>query len=568
MPDAAPRRGRVGRARQRRSITFLYGAISSAILIVVATVALVLAPPSPPSVAEFSPNPQKTIDDAPRAQSSRFGGGTGGDCAVGQVGCEVVAADTTTTTGPPVTTPRADAVIVKARVRRCVGDPPRQIEDPQSPPCVNYWEGDNGGATSRGVTRDEIRLAVPTTYMPPVLDSWVEFFNRRFEFYGRKIRLVRYRLPDPPTAPEQRAAAVAIDQLGAFASLQPRNVGREFFAELASRKIIGIDSHAMSFTEEEFRGWHPYVWSYPPALDTFERNQAEWICRTLAGRPARFAGPDSATNRRSFAILVQDSPQAAPPGVPNVEALIDGMSRCDARPVRVVNLTQRSPDGAGDQVAMGDLKAAGVTSIACYCDGSRFQSMQEAASQVAYTPEWLLTPYDDQDTDVGADLYPAAQRAHAFGLTSRSRLNAVASSPWYWAVREVDPSYSWQPGPSGTTKLVFEGVYQPLLLLASGIQAAGPALTPQSFAAALSRTAFPNPGAGGPPYYQSTVGFPNGSHAMVQDIAAIWFDERAESQDRAGAGAYCYVERGARWSLGRWPDHELDFLNRTQPCPR
>lgn len=44
------------------------------------------------------------------------------------------------------------------KVRRCVGDPPRQIEDPHSPPCVPYWAGGNGGATWPGVTADEVRI--------------------------------------------------------------------------------------------------------------------------------------------------------------------------------------------------------------------------------------------------------------------------------------------------------------------------------------------------------------------------------------------------------------------------
>src|SRR5207302_1644062 len=44
--------------------------------------------------------------------------------------------------------------------KRCVGKPPRQAEDPMSPPCVAYFNGDNGGATYQGVTRDEITVAI------------------------------------------------------------------------------------------------------------------------------------------------------------------------------------------------------------------------------------------------------------------------------------------------------------------------------------------------------------------------------------------------------------------------
>src|SRR5687768_2178126 len=47
-----------------------------------------------------------------------------------------------------------------AQVYRCVGDPPRQSEDPLAPPCVPFFEGDNYGDTAQGVTREEITVVV------------------------------------------------------------------------------------------------------------------------------------------------------------------------------------------------------------------------------------------------------------------------------------------------------------------------------------------------------------------------------------------------------------------------
>src|SRR5581483_5682288 len=32
--------------------------------------------------------------------------------------------------------------------KQCVGNPPRQTEDPLSPPCVAFYSGNNGGATA------------------------------------------------------------------------------------------------------------------------------------------------------------------------------------------------------------------------------------------------------------------------------------------------------------------------------------------------------------------------------------------------------------------------------------
>src|SRR5688500_11929152 len=120
----------VSRKSAPKSVPLMYGIVAGSLIAIIAALALVFVPPSTPSIAEFAPQVQEEIEEAPLNQSSQFGSGSGGACAPGQV-CE---ADT----GIGVVAPRQ--VIDKARVRRCVaGNPPRQIEDPQSPPCVNFW---------------------------------------------------------------------------------------------------------------------------------------------------------------------------------------------------------------------------------------------------------------------------------------------------------------------------------------------------------------------------------------------------------------------------------------------
>jgi hypothetical protein len=98
-----------------------------------------------------------------------------------------------------------------------------------------------------------------------------------------------------------------------------------------------------------------------------------------------------------------------------------------------------------------------------------------------------------------------------------------------------------------------------MLLLAAGLQMAGPHLTPQSFAQGLRSTTFPNPGAGVAPFYQGTVGFVPGDAAMVRDFAGIWLDTRMPGPAVAGAknlnesGAFCYVGLGYRRGSETWP---------------
>src|SRR5687767_737413 len=125
-----------------RSPGVAYSVVTVALAVLIGTLALTSRQTPPPTIAEFAPQAVEQIGDAtgdPAGTRGQSSDGTAEDhAAIGDASLETVDV---------------------ARVRQCVGDPPRQIEDPQSPPCVPYWSGDNGGATWRGVTRDEIRVA-------------------------------------------------------------------------------------------------------------------------------------------------------------------------------------------------------------------------------------------------------------------------------------------------------------------------------------------------------------------------------------------------------------------------
>lgn len=109
--------------------------------------------------------------------------------------------------------------IKSASTKRCVGSPPRQTEDPLSPPCVASFEGDNGGSTYQGVSGDDVRILLdlnggyndvgsrgvitrpigkcfdvqkPSGYSPQnepyhfqVARLWQRYFNDRYQMYGR-----------------------------------------------------------------------------------------------------------------------------------------------------------------------------------------------------------------------------------------------------------------------------------------------------------------------------------------------------------------------------------------------
>src|SRR4051794_33046663 len=126
----------------------VFTAIAVAATLTLGVVALDASQSSPPAVAEFAPAALNQVKNAPN-----------------QLGAQGNPAGSSSPTPTPSTSrtpsPSPTPTIDQPAVRDCVGDPARQIEDPQSPPCVRYWKGDTASASSFGVTRDEIRIAVP-----------------------------------------------------------------------------------------------------------------------------------------------------------------------------------------------------------------------------------------------------------------------------------------------------------------------------------------------------------------------------------------------------------------------
>src|SRR4051794_6750664 len=103
----------------------VFTAIAVAATLTLGVVALDASQSSPRAVAECPPAALNPVKNAPSALGAQ-----------GTPPPSVSPPPTPTAARkpPPAPTPTID----QPAVRACVGTPPRQIEDPQSPPCVNY----------------------------------------------------------------------------------------------------------------------------------------------------------------------------------------------------------------------------------------------------------------------------------------------------------------------------------------------------------------------------------------------------------------------------------------------
>jgi len=105
--------------------------------------------------------------------------------------------------------------------------------------------------------------------------------------------------------------------------------------------------------------------------------------------------------------------------------------------------------------------------------------MTSRLSQQNYYPEWVVTGVALTDSDEFGQMYDASQWKHAFGLSQSGQEQPQGASYAYAAVKSVDPDHE----PIFGTDYFYNYCY----LLATGIQMAGPDLTPQSFAAGIDR---------------------------------------------------------------------------------
>ena len=557
-------------ANRPRTPSLVFGTVLLALSVLVATVALTSRGQTPPAVAEFALQPvqqiKKALDAQPDSTADK-GLGAGSNASPSASPHAAARASTSPAATAPVT-------VLAGRQRQCIGSPPRQTEDPQSPPCVAYSDPklDNGGATSKGVTRDQISIAVPSQFfedasIPPKLAT---FFNKRFELYGRKLVLTPYTptgcgsgsQPDPA---KMRDDAVAVDEeLQAFASLAYCNASgadHHYYDALAQRHIVSVtDGNLTNGVEAHYAARAPYEWNVQPGVDTILASTAQFVCATLAGRPPRYAGPTQA--RAPVRKLGLIYTRATDGTVPDVSPLRDGLKACGQSlfEVRDDQTSDASRNGVSTMVAMQN---AGVTSVLCVCNILDTRGVyMPAASGQGYQPEWVETSYINNDLDNAyAGNAPPDQAQHVLGLSFRNKLLPKQDMPWYWALREVDPSAD----PQGGTYYSADSRYEQLLLLASGIQLAGPHLTPQTFAAGLQRAQFPNPGAGTAPYYQARVGFDGGRHTEYADATMFWYDPKQPGTiDPSVPGAICYVDRGRRHALGQWTRSDPAFFS--GPC--
>ena len=456
--------------------------------------------PVPPENSEDPPPPEGNFDQLGLGESA----GPQGDAAGGD-GQGI-------TTTVPSTIPGGDSA--DPSTKRCVAG--RQTEDPLSPPCVAFFEGDNFGATYQGVSEDEIKLLIfvpgnindlntsrgsesrpqrkyyDLVNDPPepdenvavrVMRGWQEYFNTRYQTYGRFVHFYVYFSSSDQTAEARRAdAADNYKRVEPFAVIMDSDFtggNNAYLDSMLKRGVLNFGSFSGQ-SAEFYQRFPKLLWGFLPSLELQAEQYADVLCRKYVGKPVDHSTTFNGQERKFGLVYTSDPEQ---PGLREFkDAVMEKFKACGGHvdPDNIATFpqagyaisTSQSPRYAVD--AMARFQAAGVTTI--IWPGGLETRFSNAAGQLRYYPEWILAgdgfldaefPNQVQDQTVWANAVVVSNQPFVPDDGTRQLcFQAYRSVDQEAPRRDIDPyACDW---------------YNDLRQLFIGIQVAGPRLGPTS----------------------------------------------------------------------------------------
>ena len=544
-------------------------------------------------------NPSQTLEYAPVPGNSNAQ--VGGNLA----GLGLGAGDSGASgNGPGAALPALAAPLagqgIKPTPKDCVGNPPRQTEDPLSPPCVAFFQGDNGGSTYQGVTRNEVRVLFyevggqltiysggqdttpKDTYCDVEISSqcsgelyvaelrvWQSYFNTRYQTYNRFVHFyVYFNLgANPASASQPTGSLLTPDQLRADAAqnydrIHPFAVISNEFGEddtpytdaMAQRHVLVFGTNAER-TASFFQAYPGSIWSYWPSVEQSAAAFSAVVCNQVVGRPATFSGnPGENGNPRVLGLLIMND--TAYPEYTAFSADVRQLTEAcgaqykDVLPNDCEGTLQGCTDGQEAASDMATFKRDGVTTLIVASPNN--PTMGNAAASIAYTPEWISSDPSRtaEDNDAGQD-QNQSEWQHAWTLTPREFIPSYRETPCYQAYTETDPSTTLTPDDIQywSCQIFYIHVRQ----LFTGIQVAGPRLTPSSMDTGYH--AIP-PVRGSDPRVPACF-YEANDYSCIKDTQIEYWDPKGRDPASGAAGCWRAAGGAARRLNNQWPAQEL-----------
>jgi hypothetical protein len=543
---------------------------------------------APAETLEFSPVPPEDSDTPPPPGGNFSSLGLGGSGAFGQ--------------GSVTTLPELlDAEITGARgknpsTKRCVGNPPRQSEDPLSPPCVAFYDGNNGGATYQGVAEAEVRVlfyvnccitylggtrgreATPSnTYVdlaaPPqdndhafvrALRFYQRHFNERYQTYGRFIHFYVY-FKGSEAGPEPRRAE-AIDnyqKIKPFAVLTYVSDNAEAYLDVMQRRGVmafggnsGDTGVFLGRSADYYRKNPGLVWGYLASLEQYAAMYTSLVCSKIVPHPVSFSGNGDAGRPRRLGLLWSNDKNF--PFLKTMKDIVRrDVEKCGGKFVAEATFPVGGfATGSSDNVSAGTQAIAhfveqGVTTV--LWPGGMEVNISNQAAGANYRPEWVVLGDGLHDTNEHGELMDQSVWEHAWVVTPNTLKGTDEEEPCFQAAREGDPTADRRDITSFACTF-----YNDTRQLFTGIQVAGPKLTPGSMDRGFHAI---------PRKESSSVRVP-ACYYDANDFTCVK-DAQVEWWDPVGRGEGCWrsARGGRRFVAGGWPEGDLGaFKAASDPC--
>jgi hypothetical protein len=397
-------------------------------------------------------------------------------------------------------------------------------------PDFSAAPSDSGPAASFSIKPEEIKRT---------LEALAEYFNSRFQFYGRKIKMVFFdgkgnfntELQGGGQEAVEADAVKAAEEIKAFADIIA--ISAPYTDALARRGVMAFGAPYMS--AEWMAARRPYAWSPTTDCTFIQRTVSDYVNKRLAGKPAKYAGGDLKGKSRTTAILAPENPWYQQCVEAGEKVAREAGHPNQARIAYKLDFNTLSNQAAS---IIAKLKSEKITTVICGCDPAIPIFLTSKAQEQGYHPEWIITGAGFIDLDVLGQLYQQDQWSRSLGVSFIGPLQPLRATTGYNAFKAVRPNEE----PSALVDILYYEMY----LLAIGVQHAGPQLTPETF----ERGMYAWPGGSGP---AGTWKFTPGRHTPTQDAREIYWDRNATSPQNKEKGSYVDPNPGKRYRPGEWP---------------
>ncbi len=568
--------------------------IAAVLAFVVLPSTLTLPNPSPTSQEEIAPvPPTQSKVNPPVSNFTSLSAGTTGN-GLGTAGSGGGTAPGTIP-APPSLPPGLGNL--PPSTYQCVAG--RQTEDPLSPTCVPFYQGDNGGATYQGVSAKEVRIILyyepygsintsQGTSTPPyntIIDTdlppkpnehpsvstargWSKYFGTRYAAYNRHVRIyVQFGSYDSQSqtsaGTQTQDAALAYAKIKPFAVINYAQFGNGTFYNnyMAEHGVLNFGSIAVR--PAKFYSSSPgRQWGYGPPIEYRAAQYANFVCTSLNGKTAKDVGAGSTGiangTPRKYGFLYTTDP-AFEEITEQAKISRDLVKRqCGITPALEQSYAKNSfsvdngtTPRSATNVALA-MQQAGITTV-LWPAGYEVK-ISSAFKNLNYFPEIILGDDDQQASTQGGGFQDPAAWDHAWIVSSQTYDPPPNDSICVKSYRTAD-----QQSPAADVTQFACETYNDLRQLYTGIQVAGPNLSPEAVDQgfhAIPLVESTNP-------QLPTCYYLPKDYTCVKDSVIQHWDStgRTESNSRT-QGCWRMVGNGKRYLPGKFPGTDLDVMKK------